>query len=151
MDLRNEETVTTIAILMQKRDWYPDEFISGQELKKLIKNVKVDLQKSKKWDDDYDELYENGNSLEDKIYYGTDTSEEENDFERNHFLDVIADSMKNDLISYNDIIEINHMLTLYHKENKSIFDFSSSEAESESNDTNSEDLDFDNKKSDSSG
>lgn len=43
MDLRNEETVTTIAILMQKRDWYPDEFISGQELKKLIKNVKVDL------------------------------------------------------------------------------------------------------------
>lgn len=89
--------------------------------------------------------------MEDKIYYGTDTSEEENDFERNHFLDVIADSMKNDLISYNDIIEINHMLTLYHKENKSIFDFSSSEAESESNDTNSEDLDFDNKKSDSSG
>ena len=37
------------------------------------------------------------------------------------------------------------------KENKSIFDFSSSEAESESNDTNSEELDFDNKKSDSSG
>jgi len=52
--------------------------------------------------------------LEDKIYYGTDTSEEEDENERTHFLDVIADSMKNDLISYNDIIEINHMLTLYH-------------------------------------
>jgi len=60
--------------------------------------------------------------LEDKIYYGTDTSEEENENDREHFLDVIADSMKNELISYNDIIEINHMLTLYHKENKSIFD-----------------------------
>ena len=42
----NEETITTLAILMQKRDWYPDDqYITGNDLNKLIKNVKTDLQK----------------------------------------------------------------------------------------------------------
>jgi hypothetical protein len=38
--------------------------------------VITDIKKSKKWDDDYEELYENDMKLEDKIYYGSSSDED---------------------------------------------------------------------------
>lgn len=45
--------------------------------------------------------------MEDKIYYGTDTSEEGDPKKKEHFLKIIAESMQGDIISFHDIIEIN--------------------------------------------
>jgi hypothetical protein len=44
--------------------------------------------------------------LEEKIYYGTDSSDEEDPNLQENFLKLIAATMKDDIISYNDIIEI---------------------------------------------
>lgn len=45
--------------------------------------------------------------MEEKIYYGSESSEEEDEDKEVNFLELIAETMGDETISYSDIIEIN--------------------------------------------